>query len=59
MPLAVETLTPDSTDAEIQNKISESIRTCMEEGGKEQKECAGMSYDIARRQTGKELNYGK
>ena len=57
MPLPVESLTPDSTDAEIQNKISESIGKCMEEGGREQKECAGMVYDMARRHTGKELNY--
>ena len=57
MPLSVESLTPDSTDAEVQTKISESIRQCMEEGGREQKECAAMAYDMARRHTGKELNY--
>ena len=57
MPLPVETLTPNSTDAEIQDKISKSIGACMEEGGREQKECAGMVYDMARRHTGKELNY--
>ena len=59
MPLPVESLTPNSTDSEIQTKISESIGKCMEEGGREQKECAGMVYDIARERTGKELNHGR
>jgi hypothetical protein len=57
MPLSVEQLTSDSTDAEVQSRISESISQCMEEGGTEQKQCAAIAYDIARRQTGKELNY--
>ena len=59
MPLPVETLTSESTDAEVQTKISESIRTCMEEGGREQKQCAAIAYDIARNKTGKELNHGR
>lgn len=59
MPLAVQNLTPESTDPDIQEAISESIRICMEEGGKTQKECAGMAYGIARDKTGKELDYGK
>ena len=58
MPLPVNQLTADSHDADIQDAISESIRICMEEGGKDQKECAGMVYGIARDQTGKDLNYG-
>ena len=57
MPLSVESLTPSSTDAEIQDKISKSIAQCMEEGGREQKECAGMVYGMAKEHTGKELNY--
>ena len=59
MPLAAESLTPDSTDAEIQDKISASIQKCMEEGGRKQDECAAMAYSMARKATGKELNYGK
>ena len=58
MPLPVQQLTPDTHDSDIQDAISESIRICMEEGGKTQKECAGMVYGIARQQSGKELNYG-
>jgi len=58
MPLSVESLTPESTELEIQDKISQSIGQCMEEGGREQKECAGMVYDKARERTGKELNRG-
>ena len=58
MPLSVESLTPESTDAEVQDRISASIKQCMDEGGKEQKQCAAIAYDIARKQTGKELNYG-
>ena len=57
MPLAAEQLTPDSTDAQIQDAISSTIKTCMDEGGKTQKECAGMVYGIAKDKTGKELNY--
>lgn len=59
MPLSVQQLTPESTDPDVQEAVSESIRTCMEEGGKTQQECAGMAYGIARDKTGKELNYGK
>jgi len=58
MPLAVENLTPDSTDQQIQDAISATIKKLMEEG-KEQKEAAGQAYGMAREATGKELNYGK
>lgn len=59
MPLAVNSLTPDSNDRDIQEAISQSIETCMREGGKTQEQCAGMAYGIARQQTGKELGFGK
>ena len=59
MPLAVENLTPQSHDPAIQEAISLSIEQCMKEGGKSQKECAGMVYGMARDSTGKELGYGK
>lgn len=58
MPLSVETLTPASNDKEVQDAISHSIEQCMREGGRAQKECAGMTYGIAREKTGKELGYG-
>lgn len=54
MPLAVDNLNTGSSTEAIRTAISESIAQCIREG-KDQKECAGMSFDIARRQTGKEL----
>lgn len=51
MPLPAETLTPNSTDEEISMAISESIKMCVAEG-KDQKQCAAMAYDMARRATG-------
>jgi len=58
MPLAVESLTPDSPITAIRGAISKSIEQCMDEG-KEQKQCAAIAYDIAREKTGKELGEGK
>ena len=58
MPLAVDNLTPKSTDQQIQDAISETIKKLMEEG-KDQKAAAGQAYSMARQATGKELNYGK
>lgn len=58
MPLPAESLTAESTDAEVQDRISASIKMCMEEGGRDQKQCAAIAYDIARKQTGKGLDYG-
>ena len=59
MPLPVESLTPDSNTEQIRDHISQSIEQCMKEGGRDQKQCAAMSYDMARKATGKELDYGK
>lgn len=59
MPLQVEQLTPDSNDKVIQDAISDSMSACMKEGGRTQKECAGMIYDMARDKTGKALDRGK
>jgi hypothetical protein len=59
MPLAVESLTKDSSPEQTRESISQSIATCMEEGGKSQEECAAMAYSIAREKTGKELNEGR
>ena len=58
MPLPVENLTKDSSIVSIREAISQTIAQCMKEGGREQKECAGMAYDIARDKTGKSLNEG-
>ena len=59
MPLPAESLSPNSTDPEIQDKISQSIEQCMKEGGRDQKQCAAIAYSMARKATGKELNYGR
>lgn len=58
-PLAVENLTPDSSIVSVREAISESMSQCMKEGGREQKECAGMIYSIAREKSGKSLNEGR
>lgn len=58
MPLSVESLTEDSTLQETRDAISASIEQCVKEG-KTQRECAGMSYDLARKNTGKELGEGR
>ncbi len=59
MPLPVEGLTPDSPEGIIREAISQSIAQCIKEGGRDQKQCAGMVYDMAREATGKELNEGR
>lgn len=59
MPLSVERLSPETSTERIQEAISESMSQCMKEGGRTQKECAGMIYSMAREATGKSLNYGK
>jgi hypothetical protein len=62
MPLAVDRLTKQSSPQAIQDAISASIETCMNEPLREgtaeenkQKQCAAISYQIAREKTGKEL----
>jgi uncharacterized protein YgiB involved in biofilm formation len=54
MPLAAESLSPDSNDMDVREAISKSIEKCMQEG-KSQKECAAIAYSYARKTTGKEL----
>jgi len=56
---AMERLTSDSTDAQIQAAISAEISLCMDEPGADQKACAGRAYGMARDKTGKSLDYGK
>lgn len=58
MPLAAESLNPNSSPEQIQEAISKSIETCMQEGGRTQEQCAAIAYSYARTATGKELNYG-
>lgn len=58
MPLPVDNLTPDSSQQAIQDAISKSIQTCMQEPGdvkNKQEQCAAMAYSIARKKTGKQL----
>ena len=57
MPLAVESLTPESGMDAVRDAISKSVEKCIAEG-KDQKECAGMAYGIARDKTGKPLGEG-
>ena len=59
MPLPVESLTPDSPEGTIREAISQSIAACMREGGRDQKQCAAISYELARTATGKSLGEGK
>ena len=56
---AMDKLNKDSSDAQVQDAISEEIRLCMKEPGAEQKACAGKAYGIARGKTGKALDYGR
>jgi len=58
MPLEVDRLTKESSTATIRGAINKSIQQCMDEGGRDQKQCAAIAYDIARKKTGKELGRG-
>ena len=55
MPLAVESLTPDSDQVAIKQAISDSIAQCMQEGGRDQSQCAAIAFEQARKSTGKQL----
>jgi hypothetical protein len=52
-PLPVDNLTPDSSPQAVKDAISASIAQCIKEG-KDQKQCAGIAYSIAREKSGKE-----
>lgn len=54
MPLPVESLTNQSDIGQVREAINKSIEACIKEG-KDQKQCAALSYQIARDKTGKEL----
>lgn len=59
MPLPVDNLTPQSPTTAVRDAISQSIQQCMSEGGRTQRECAGMAYGIARDKTGQPLAEGQ
>jgi len=59
MPFDVEKLTKESTDKATDDAISDSMSQCMKEGGRTQKECAGMIFSMARDKTGKALDRGR
>lgn len=59
MPLPAESLTEQSTMEDIREAISRSIEQCMQEGGRDQKQCAAMAYSMARDKTGKSLDFGR
>jgi len=61
---AMDSLTPESTDQQIQEAISAEIELCMKQPAPpgtedQQKYCAGKAYGMAREKTGKSLDYGK
>lgn len=61
---AMDNLTSESTEQQIQEAISREIEICMgqpaPEGAEDkQKYCAGKAYGMAREKTGKSLNYGR
>ncbi len=61
---AMDALSPDSNDQQVQDAISSEIEMCMKEppppgADNQQKYCAGKAYGMARSATGKELNYGR
>jgi hypothetical protein len=58
MPLPTEGLTKDSTSEQIREYISQAIEQCMAEGGGDQKQCASIAYETARKSTGKDLDLG-
>ncbi|KKN26604.1 hypothetical protein LCGC14_0872970 [marine sediment metagenome] len=56
---AMERLTKDSTDTQIQSAVSAEIEQCMKEPGADQKACAGRAFGMARDKTGKALDLGR
>ena len=59
MPLPVQSLTPESGSRDIREAISQSIKMCMDEGGKTQEQCAAIAYSYAREKTGRQLMEGR
>ena len=57
MPLPVESLTNESPMTSIRQAINKTVAMCIKEG-KEPKQCAAMAYEVARKQTGKDLSEG-
>ena len=55
MPMPAESLTSKSSDQEIKDAISSTIEICMNEGGREQKQCIAMAYSMARAHTGNKM----
>ena len=56
---AMERLTKDSSEQQIQAAISAEIKHCMGKPGADQKQCAAMAYSMAREATGKALDRGR
>jgi len=54
MPTKAEQLTPDSTDEQIREAISDCISQLIREG-RDQQQAIAICYSQARRATGKEL----
>ena len=52
---AMDNLSKDSNDKQIQDAISSEIEMCMHTPGMTQQQCAGKAYGMARAKTGKEL----
>lgn len=61
---AMESLTSESSEKQVQDAVSAEIELCMNQPSppgaeSQQKYCAGKAYGMARSKTGKELNRGK
>lgn len=55
MPLPAEGLGKESSNDQIKSAVAESIKMCMDEGGRSQEQCIAMAYSMARRATGRKI----
>ncbi len=54
MPLPIESATSQTPLNEVRTLIGKSIEQCIKEG-KDQKQCAAIAYELAKKATGKEV----
>lgn len=58
MPLAVESINPDTPIATVRRMISESIKKLIDDENKDPKAAAGEAYGIAEKAWGKSIPKG-
>ena len=56
---AMERLTAESSNDQVQAAIGQEIEVCMNTPGADQKQCAAMAHSMAKEKTGKALDFGK